>query len=186
MTGEHSSSESQTRRMVHVIQGGFETTADPDVVYTTILGSCVATCIFDPKAEVGGINHFLLPGGGSNSTDRMRYGLHSMELLINGLLKLGARKERMQAKVFGGASMHDGLGSIGQSNGEFAIRFLETENIVCVGHSLGGNQARRIRFWPTVGRAQQMFLDEPPPPPVPPKRRERPRPKAETDDVEFF
>jgi chemotaxis protein CheD len=145
-------------RMIHVIQGAFEATARPGEVLTTILGSCVCTTLFDPYAAVGGMNHFLLPDGDGRNKGQMRYGLHAMELLINRLLKLGAQKERLQAKVFGGGCMHDNLSNIGESNSRFALRFLETEGIPLINHSVGGTSARRIRFWPTTGRVQQLMI----------------------------
>ena len=95
-----------TAKRVHIIQGEYKVVSDPDVVLSTILGSCVAACLRDPVAGVGGMNHFLLPGSGNASLgggDATRYGVHLMELLINGLLKKGARRDRLEAKVFGGA-----------------------------------------------------------------------------------
>jgi chemotaxis protein CheD len=145
-------------RHVHVVQGDYEATSDPGIVLTTILGSCVCTCLTDPVARVGGMNHFLLPDGEDLSFGKMRYGLHAMELLINELLKIGAKRHRLEAKLFGGAGMQGGLGKIGQSNGEFALKFLETESIMLIGRSLGGSQARRVRYWPTIGKAQQLFI----------------------------
>ena len=93
-------------RRVHVIQGEYKVVNDPNVVLSTILGSCVAACLRDPVAGVGGMNHFLLPGSAmrrSSGGDATRYGVHLMELLINGLLKQGARRDRLEAKIFGGA-----------------------------------------------------------------------------------
>lgn len=159
MGAENRNFDAGPPKAIHVIQGGYSATADPDHILTTILGSCVSTCLCDPVAGVGGINHFLLPDGDRRNAGQMRYGLHAMELLINELLKLGARKDRMRAKLFGGARMYDGLGNIGQSNAEFALRFLETEGIILDGQSLGGNRARRLRYWPTNGKAQQLFLN---------------------------
>ncbi len=145
-------------RLVHVIQGEHGVSRDPGVIYTTILGSCVATCIWDPLARVGGMNHFLLPGG-EGCGDSMRYGVNSMELLINGLLQNGAARSRLQAKLFGGAHVIKSLNDVGAQNAEFATRFLTDEGITCVAKSLGGNRARRVRFWPTDGRAGQMLLE---------------------------
>lgn len=82
-------------RRVDIIQGEWKVLNDPDAVLTTILGSCVAACLRDPVAGIGGMNHFLLPGtGNNNGGDATRFGVHLMELLINGLLKQGevARK----------------------------------------------------------------------------------------------
>lgn len=147
-------------RIIHVVQGDFRVSQKPGTVLTTLLGSCVATCLSDPEANVGGMNHFLLPGGNPGDSKHFRYGLYAMEILVNALLKLGARKNRLEAKLFGGATMHDGLGRIGAANGAFALQFLSNEGIPCVAKSLGGTQARRVRFLPTVGRAQQIFVQD--------------------------
>jgi len=146
-------------RLLHVVQGEYHVTREPGVVLTTILGSCVATCLWDPVAAVGGMNHFLLPGDDSNHGNEVRYGVNAMELLINGLLAQGAVRGRLQAKLFGGAQVVAGLGDIGGKNAAFAQKFLATEGIPCVASSLRGEQARRVRFWPTTGRAGQLLLD---------------------------
>jgi chemotaxis protein CheD len=147
-------------RRVNVVQGEYGVSADPDVVFTTILGSCVAACIRDPDAGVGGLNHFLLPGDeqGARATEAEHYGVHLMELLVNGLMKKGARRERLEAKLFGGAKMMERLSDIGKLNADFAERFLKHEGIRLVGGSLGGEQGRRIQFWPVSGRARQFML----------------------------
>lgn len=146
-------------RLVHVIQGEYCVIADPSVVLTTILGSCVATCMWDPVARVGGMNHFLLPGEKEGRGDLMRHGVNAMELLINGLLQNGAARTRLQAKLFGGAHVIHNLSDVGAQNAEFATRFLSAEGILCVAMSMGGDRARRVRFWPTSGRAGQMLID---------------------------
>lgn len=146
-------------RMLHVVQGEFAVTNEPDIVLTTILGSCVATCMWDGVAGVGGMNHYLLPGDADSSGDSMRYGVNAMELLVNGLLQKGASRRRLQAKLFGGAHVVHNLGDVGEKNAEFARRFLRLEGIPCMGESLGGDRARRVRFWPTTGRAGQLLLD---------------------------
>lgn len=146
-------------RTMHVVQGEYRVISDPRVVLTTILGSCVATCIWDEVAGVGGMNHFLLPGNEAGSSDHVKYGVNAMELLINGLLKQGAARARLRAKLFGGAHVVQSLGDIGAKNAAFATQFLGLERIPCVGQSLGGYRARRVRFWPTSGRASQLLLE---------------------------
>jgi chemotaxis protein CheD len=146
-------------RLVHVVQGEFTATADPRIVLTTILGSCVATCMWDPVAGIGGMNHFLLPGDAESGSDELKYGVNAMELLINALLSNGAARGRLQAKLFGGAHVIATLSDIGAKNAAFAEKFLRAEGIACVAQSLGGARARRIRFWPTTGRAGQMMLE---------------------------
>jgi chemotaxis protein CheD len=145
---------------VHIIQGEFFVASEQNVMVTTILGSCVAACIRDPLAGVGGINHFLLPGNSSRakSDEAERMGVHLMELLVNGLLKSGARRERLEAKLFGGAQTVRAHTDIGKHNVEFAERFLRDEGIAHIGGSTGGLQGRRIQYWPVSGRARQILL----------------------------
>jgi chemotaxis protein CheD len=177
----------KTENRVHIIQGEFFVTADPSVMVTTILGSCVAACIRDPKAGVGGINHFLLPGdlGRTKSAEAERMGVHLMEMLVNGLLKAGARRERLEAKLFGGARTVRSHSDIGKNNADFAQRFLKDEGIAHIGGSTGGLQGRRIQYWPVSGRARQIFL-------VGPAEIERPAPlptasvDAHAGELELF
>lgn len=147
-----------SEKVINVIQGDYVISEDGNVVLTTVLGSCIAVCMFDTVRRIGGLNHFLLPnreGGGGSS---VRYGAYAMELLINGLLRKGAERARLQAKVFGGASMIGNLRDIGASNAVFARQFLLDEGIPCVADSVGGTAARRIRFWPTDGRVRQLMV----------------------------
>src|SRR5262245_24664514 len=126
----------QGSRLVHVVQGDYAIGDRPDIVLTTILGSCVSACIRDPEAGIGGMNHFLLPGV-DRGQDSLKYGVHAMELLINALLQRGAMRARLEAKLFGGACVVAGLTSdVGKENAAFAERFLDAENIPCVSQSL--------------------------------------------------
>ena len=146
-------------RRVHLMEGDFQVSEDSAVILTTTLGSCVATCLRDPVRGIGGMNHFLLPGGdGMSGPEAVRYGAYSMELLINALLAAGARRERLQAKLFGGGQLNEGLSNIGGQNADFAETFLARERIELCGGSLRGVHARRIRFWPVSGRATQLTL----------------------------
>jgi chemotaxis protein CheD len=147
---------SQTERRTHVVQGRYAVSSDPLEVLTTLLGSCVAACIRDPVAGVGGMNHFLLPGE-TGSVD-VRYGVHAMELLVNGLLQQGARRDRLTARIFGGGRMVEGLSDVGAMNVAFAERFFRDEGIPLEGGSTGGVRARRLQFWPVSGRTRQMFM----------------------------
>jgi chemotaxis protein CheD len=149
------------QRRVNIIQGEFKVSNDPAVVLTTILGSCVAACIRDPISGVGGMNHFLLPGSAeamASGGDATRYGVHLMELLINGLLKQGARRDRLEAKIFGGAKTIASFSNVGAQNAVFAERFLRDEGIAVVGSSTGGEHGRKLEFWPVSGRARQYAL----------------------------
>jgi chemotaxis protein CheD len=149
-------------RRIHIVQGEYKVSGDPNVVVSTLLGSCVAACIRDPVAGVGGMNHFLLPGedARSQSQDAERYGDYLMELLVNGLMKQGAHRDRLEAKLFGGARMMRGLSDIGKKNAEFAERYLKYEGIKVVGKDLGGQRGRRIQYWPVSGRARQSYVAE--------------------------
>ncbi|MDX3926403.1 MAG: chemoreceptor glutamine deamidase CheD [Shinella sp.] len=152
--------EAGTRR-VHVIQGEYKVMSDPDVVLTTILGSCVAACMRDPVIGVGGMNHFLLPGSVdalASGGDATRYGVHLMELLINGLLKQGARRDRLEAKIFGGARTIARFSNVGEQNAQFARQFLTDEGIRIISESTGGEHGRKLEYWPSSGRARQYAL----------------------------
>jgi chemotaxis protein CheD len=146
---------------IHVVQGEQHVTNDPHAVLTTLLGSCVAACMRDPIAGVGGMNHFLLPGGRTRGLDSLaeRHGVHAMELLVNALLKHGARRDRLEAKLFGGARLIDGLTDVGRQNAEFAEKFLAAEGIRHTGGSLLGEHGRKIQFWPVSGRARQSLME---------------------------
>ena len=142
-------------RRLTVAQGDSLASNDPDVVFTTVLGSCVAVCLHDGRAGVGGMNHFLLaeppPIAGEEARLLNRYGVHSMELLINAMLKRGATRRNLKARIYGGATMRQGLGDIGNTNIQFARRFLDNENIAILGEDIAGFSARRVEFRPVVG-----------------------------------
>ena len=145
-------------RRINIVQGEYHVSDEPNLAITTLLGSCVAACISDPSARVGGMNHFLLPGEDTSSPLVARHGVHLMELLINGLLKIGAARHRLEAKLFGGARTMHGLGDYGATNARFAQEFLRREGITIVGGSLGGETGRRIQFWPATGRVRQKLV----------------------------
>ena len=155
-------------RCLHVTQGRYVVSDRAEDVLVTVLGSCIATCLTDPVAGVGGMNHFLLPGEASQRGRETRYGINAMELLINAILKAGGQIGRLEAKVFGGAHSSAAPFAIGHANAEFAFWFLRNEGIRCVGQDVGGARARKLRYWPATGRAQQMRLDASSPP-VPPR-----------------
>lgn len=144
----------------HLSQGEYAIGKPDGRSLTTILGSCVASCLYDPQAGIGGMNHFLLPESTGQSAQMASFGVNAMELLINELIKHGAQRSRFKAKVFGGARMIAGLSDIGAKNASFILDFLRREGIECTGQSLGGTQARRVEFWPETGRARQRLLAE--------------------------
>ena len=126
-----------------VVQGEFRVSDHPDELLGTVLGSCVAVCLHDPVRAIGGMNHFLLPFGQEEGANRpVRYGLFAMEMLINDLLKAGAKKPRLEAKLFGGARISADLRDIGQANSVFAREYLATEGIQCLGESSGPQPGR--------------------------------------------
>lgn len=145
-------------RFLNVTQGQYKVSSEEEIGLTTILGSCVAACIYDPVAKIGGLNHFLLPGERYQESTSLSYGVNAMELLINDMQKKGASRSRFQAKLFGGAEMVAGLSDAGAQNAKFALEFLDMEGIPCLAKSLGGTCARRVRFWPASGRAQLRIL----------------------------
>lgn len=129
-----------------------------DMVLVTVLGSCVAACINDRTAGIGGMNHFMLPDDGSDashaSSDSMRYGAYAMEVLINELIKRGGRRERFEAKVFGGGAVLAGMTTIniGDRNSEFVRRYLALEKIRIVAEDLQGAHPRKVAFMPRTGQ----------------------------------
>jgi chemotaxis protein CheD len=125
-----------------------------DLLITTVLGSCIAACVWDSKARVGGMNHFMLPDG--DSADGFgRYGSYAMELLINEMLKKGAKRETIQAKVFGGAQVMAGFTSmnVGEKNTKFVIDYLATERIPVVSQDVLDIHPRKVCFFPISGKA---------------------------------
>jgi chemotaxis protein CheD len=129
-----------------------------DIVIVTVLGSCVSACLWDPALRIGGMNHFMLPGGagaaGAPGLDPARLGVYAMELLINQLLKLGAERGRLVAKVFGGGNVLEGLDTlnIGSQNGAFVLDFLREEGIPLAAKDLYDVCARKVYFFPHSGK----------------------------------
>lgn len=142
---------------ITIMQGQARVSAGPRVEFSTVLGSCIATCLYDPEIELGGINHFLLaepqPGAPNTGFDE-HYGVYLMELLINEMLANGASKQRLRAHLYGGANMHAGMARIGTMNAEFARHFLARERIALVREDVGGNSARRVEFRPASGQVR--------------------------------
>ena len=130
---------------------------DRDVALVTVLGSCVAACLRDPVAGVGGMNHFMLPSDEAPkaASRPARYGAYAMEVLINKLMRMGAKRERLEAKVFGGGAVVPGLTqiNIGESNAAFAIDYLANERIAVGAIDLRGGDARKVYFFPRSGKA---------------------------------
>ncbi|HET9978668.1 MAG TPA: chemoreceptor glutamine deamidase CheD [Burkholderiaceae bacterium] len=127
---------------------------DEDLLITTTLGSCIAACLWDRERKVGGMNHFLLPevDGGTGSG---RYGSYAMELLINELIKRGATRATLEAKVFGGGAVISGMTSlnVGERNTRFVLDYLKTERIAIVSKDVQGACPRKVCFLPASGKA---------------------------------
>jgi chemotaxis protein CheD len=145
-----------TQRLT-VMQGQIRVSAEPGVELSTVLGSCVASCLFDPEARIGGMNHFLLaepPASHGVGDIDVQYGVFLMELLINEMLNRGAVKKRLRAHLYGGANLHVGMTPIGSANCAFAKSFLQRERIPLLREDLGGSCARRIDFRPASGQVR--------------------------------
>ena len=122
---------------------------------TTILGSCVAVCLWDPKERIGGINHFFFPYWNGEGLSSPKYGNIAIEKLIQLMLKLGSKKSGLKAKVFGGASTlmnPSSLFSIGERNIALAKDILIEEKIPIISSDVGGYLGRKIVFRTETGR----------------------------------
>jgi chemotaxis protein CheD len=129
-----------------------------DMMIVTVLGSCVAACIRDTQNGVGGMNHFMLPDGGSNenspSSMSARYGTYAMEILINQITKMGARRQFLEAKVFGGGNVLGGMtiANVGERNAAFVLEFLKAEEIRVVAQDLVDIYPRKVYYFPKTGK----------------------------------
>lgn len=128
--------------------------SNEEIVIMTVLGSCIAACIWDGRARLGGMNHFMLPDGDTGDGSG-RYGSFAMELLINEMLKLGARRETMQAKIFGGGQVMAGFTTmnVGERNTQFVQEYLSTERIPIVSQDVLDIHPRKVCFFPVTGKA---------------------------------
>jgi chemotaxis protein CheD len=138
---------------VKVLPGEYFVSTE-DLVIMTVLGSCISACIWDGKVRAGGMNHFMLPDG-DGSDGAGRYGSYAMELLINEMLKKGARRESMQAKIFGGAQVMAGFTTmnVGERNTKFVLDYLSTERIPVVSQDVLDIHPRKVCFFPVTGKA---------------------------------
>ncbi len=142
---------------VKILPGEYYT-SERDMVIVTTLGSCVSACLWDDVRKVGGMNHFMLPDSGASGYDLHgesgRYGVYAMELLINQLIKMGAAKGRLKAKVFGAGNVLKSLTSshVGERNAEFVESFLATERIPILARDLLDIWPRKVYLFPVTGR----------------------------------
>jgi chemotaxis receptor (MCP) glutamine deamidase CheD len=140
---------------VTIYLGGVHASDEP-LVIKTLLGSCIAVCLWDPEGAIGGMNHFMLPHGAAGSAGASRFGVHAMDCLIGAMMKLGGDRRRFVAKVFGGADVLDvaeAENSVSQQNITFARAFLGAEGVPLVSEDVGGHHARLVNFHVTSGRA---------------------------------
>ncbi len=140
---------------IKLLPGQFVATETPQLL-VTVLGSCVAACLRDRRNGISGMNHFMLPEG-SPVGDRgliTRFGMFAMEQLINDMLKLGARRDALEAKVFGGGNVLHGMKvvNIGEQNGNFVLDYLDNERIPVLAEDLLGNHARKVYFFTDTGK----------------------------------
>lgn len=136
-----------------VLPGEYFVSRD-EMAIVTVLGSCIAACLWDRFMRIGGMNHFMLPDGDSSDVSG-RYGSYAMELLINEMLKLGARRESMQAKIFGGAQVMANFTTmnVGERNTSFVTEYLQTERIPIVSEDVLDIYPRKVVFFPSTGKA---------------------------------
>jgi chemotaxis protein CheD len=145
----------EDKRVIRIHIGDYVACREPAVI-STLLGSCVAVCLFDPVSRIGGMNHILLPGRAvcQPHNEVTRYGVNAMEHLINRIMKLGGDRHRLKAKVFGGANVLPVIRKsyrTGDENARFTIHFLEMEKIPVTAKDLGGIHSRKIFFETDTG-----------------------------------
>ncbi|MDO6838260.1 chemoreceptor glutamine deamidase CheD [Paraglaciecola chathamensis] len=143
---------------IKILPGEYYATTEQTLILT-VLGSCVAVCLRDPKLKIGGMNHFLLPSdnaGHNPVSASARYGVYAMEILITQILKLGGDKRRLEAKVFGGGAVLQGMTTniVGQRNAEFVVDFLKTEQIPILASDLLDIYPRKVYFFPETGEVK--------------------------------
>lgn len=147
--------------VARVLPGEYQVTGENMGLVTT-LGSCVSACIRDVVMGIGGINHFMLPESELDTGNicSARYGSYAMEVLVNELLKQGANRRNLEAKVFGGANVLRSITSadVGARNTEFVHQYLANEKIPVVAEDLGETCPRKIIFFPKTGRVLVMRL----------------------------
>ena len=138
---------------VKVLPGEYFVT-DQNLMICTVLGSCIAACLWDRARNIGGMNHFMLPEGDVTDTSG-RYGSFAMEVLINEMIKLGARRESMQAKIFGGGQVMASFTTmnVGERNTDFVTQYLQTERIPIVSEDVLDIYPRKVVYFPTTGKA---------------------------------
>ncbi|MGH8227938.1 MAG: chemoreceptor glutamine deamidase CheD [Steroidobacteraceae bacterium] len=155
--------EPETRRWTTKILPGEYYVTCHDEAITTVLGSCISACIRDPARNIGGMNHFMLPEDGSGTRNNWlapaiglatRYGSYAMESLINDLMKLGAARNRLEVKLFGGGRVLSSMTDVGARNIDFVLSFVKIEGYSIAAQDVGGTQPRKIIYFPAAGRVK--------------------------------
>jgi len=155
----------RSRDMVHVkiLPGEYYVTTADEVV-STVLGSCVAACIWDPVARIGGMNHFMIPTATRQRTeagaidDAARYGIFAMEFLVNTILRHGGERSRLKTKIAGGGHVMPIATDIGQRNIDFVRHYMATEGLELTSEHVGGPYPMKVIFHPLDGRARVMEI----------------------------
>ncbi|WP_373354316.1 chemotaxis protein CheD [Pseudoroseicyclus sp. CXY001] len=145
-------------QVVTIFQGEYHVSDTPGAIINTLLGSCIAVCLHEPTRRIGGMNHFLLPEGQPSAAPDVKQGAYAMEILINEMVKRGALRSKLTAKVFGAGRITQRFSYVSEANIAFVRSFLRAEDIPCLSESVGGDSARRIRFEPYSGDARQMLV----------------------------
>jgi chemotaxis protein CheD len=150
-------SEPSALRTFYLEPGGVVAAVHPTEI-TTILGSCVAVCLWDERLRLGGMNHFLLPSAPGGQPASGRQGSAAIPMLLRELERLGSQRQHLRAKVFGGAHMlgfppRGGAPALGQRNAELARRLLAEAGIAIIAEDLGGSAGRKLRFRTDDGTA---------------------------------
>lgn len=150
----------QGSEVVRVLAGEYYVTHCDEMI-TTVLGSCVAACVRDPVAGIGGMNHFMLPADNGTRTNTggvhglsadTAYGSYAMERLVNCILKYGGKRERLEIKVFGGGRIMGGMADVGAQNISFVRTYLRTDGLKMVAEDVGGDFPRRMAYFPATGK----------------------------------
>ncbi len=156
----------RSRDTVHVkiLPGEYYVTTADEVI-STVLGSCVAACVWDPVARIGGMNHFMIPTASRQKTeagpidDAARYGMFAMEFLINTILRQGGERSRLKTKIAGGGHVMPIATDIGQNNIDFVRHYLAAESLELTSEHVGGPYPMKVLFHPLDGRARVMEIN---------------------------
>ncbi len=143
-----------------ILPGEFYVTAHNEAIIT-VLGSCIAACVRDPVAGLGGMNHFMLPiksGSSMQQADAARYGNFAMEQMINDILRNGGQRENLEIKIFGGGRVMQGVTDVGKKNIEFVKQYIQLEKLNFLAEDVGGNYPRKVVYLPKTGKVKMKKL----------------------------